>query len=173
MWQNRSFNMNIQEVASIAALLSVFVTLVIFIIQSRVQIRIQRSEYIYRLEDKYDQICLLRLHNPRLIECAAKWQEKEYKDMDEAERAYYHYGEMILGFVEIATYMNKVDRSIPDRIFRTFVTPMIRMELGYNAKLIETLVNRVGLSTLTQDLIHSHIREMNDAEVSGPTALPT
>jgi hypothetical protein len=152
--------MTIQEFANIAALASVFVTLVIFIIQSHVLIKVQRAEYIYRLEDKYDQICLLRLQNPNLMECATKWREKDYEDMDNAERAYYHYGEMILGFIEIATYMNKVDKTIPDKVFRTFVTPIIRMELSYNGKLIESLVCKAGLSALTQELIDSHISEM-------------
>ena len=71
-----------------------------------------------------------------------------------------HYGEMVLGFMEIATYMNKVDRTIPDRVFRTFVTPMIRVELSYNVKLIESLVCKAVLSTLTQELIHGNINEM-------------
>jgi hypothetical protein len=156
--------MTIQEIANIAALVSVFITLVIFIFQSRALIRVQRAEYIYRLEDKYDQICLLRLKNPRLVECADEWQEKDYAEMNDAERSYYHYGEMILGFFEVATYMNKVDKTIPDRIFNSFVSPMIRLELNYNAKLIENLIQRVGLSSLTKEVIRAHIHQMKDAD---------
>jgi hypothetical protein len=149
--------MTVQEFANIAALVSVFVTLVIFIFQSRTLIRVQRAEYIYRLEDKYDSICLMRLTNPTLMECARDWEEKNYGQMNEEQRSYYHYGEMILGFFEVATYMNKVDRTIPDRIFNSFVSPMIKLELTYNGKLIESLIDNIGLSSLTKEMVRTHL----------------
>ena len=158
--------MGIQDFANIAALLGVLVTLIIFIIQNRALIRVQRAEYIYRLEDKYDQICLLRLQNPALLKYSRNWEDKDYESMSDAERSYFHYGELILRFVEVATYMNKVDKAIPDKVFRTFITPMICMELSYNAKLIETMVNKAGLSRLTQELIQDHLRTMDSIRIA-------
>ena len=78
--------MSIQDLANIAALLGVLVTLIIFIIQSRTLVKVQRA----------DQICLLRLQNPSLLNYAKEWRDKDYESMSDGERSYYHYGELIL-----------------------------------------------------------------------------
>ena len=161
--------MSTEMLASLTAAIGVIIALVTFVIQARAQIRIQRAEYIYRLEDKYDEICRLRSERPELMVTAAKWANKPYAEMDTAEREYYHHGEMVLGFIEIATYMRYVDKTLLPKAFTTFVRPMIVLEMSYNCRLMKMFATRhdSSISEQSRRLIGEILSEQVNQDSTG------
>ena len=136
--------------------ISVLVALITFIIQSRTQIKIQRAEYIFRIVDKYDEICRIRVDNPDLIKTASTWESKKnYEDFNKAEREYYHYGEMVIGFIEISSYMKNIDKTLSEKAFNDFVLPIIKLEVKYNNRLLSAFVSEKdnSISDYAQKLI--------------------
>lgn len=113
----------------------------------------QRAEYLYRLEDKYDQICEFRSKYPQIIRMAEQKRLKKYNDMSNEERAYYYYVEMIVGFIEVATYMAFIAKSITKKVYNNFIFPMIKVKVNYNRTLIESFTNN------PESLISDHSRK--------------
>ena len=93
-------------------------TVLVFIVQLRTSIRFQRAEYVYRLNEKYDQLCRFRCEHPKLMEFAEPWAEKAMNQMTPDERAYYYYAGMTLGVLETAVYSTFVARTLSLRDFR-------------------------------------------------------
>lgn len=120
------------------------------------QITVRRAECILLLESKYDEICTARMNNPAIMRCAQNCLHKAYTDMSNDERSYYHYCEMVLGFIEMSVFLHKVDRTLSQKMFDTFVAPMIRLELAYNAPMLEKIANAIGLSEESKALMENY-----------------
>ena len=141
------------------ALLSVTVALVVFIIQLRHQSRLRRAELVLRLEDKYDQICAARMNKPSMMQCALNYSRKPYAEMTSDERSFLHYCEMVLGFIEMSVYIAKIDRSLPNDVFETFIVPMIRLEAKYSGAILQELAEREHLSAESRKVIGQYASE--------------
>lgn len=126
------------------------------------QITQRRADFILRLESKYDEICTARMNNPAIMRCAQNCQYKAYAEMSNDEQSFYHYCEMVLGFIEMSVYMNKVDHTLSDKMFDTFVVPMIRLELTYNGPILEKIATAIGLSEQSKDLIKKYMPKSLD-----------
>ena len=150
---------NIASIISIiVAVISIFIIIFQFKKQIKEQIRMQRAEYVYRLEDKYDNICEYRSQHPNIIETAKKWKSKNYSDLKNEEKRYYHYAEMVIGFIEIAIYMRYKDKSLSEDVFNKFITPMIIIEVNYNIALIKEFLDTAIMSSCSKEFIKEVIK---------------
>ena len=122
----------INLITAISTAGGIIIALIVFIINFRIKIKIQKAEYLYRLEDKYDKICEFRASHVELVEIGEAWKEKEYSDYNKLEKQYWYFYEMTFGFIETAVYMTFKDKSISEKDFHDFLLPLIDMEIKYN-----------------------------------------
>ncbi len=133
----------IEIITSILTGIGLIIALLVFIRQSRAQIKMQQAEYVYRLVDKYDAICLYKSQHPEVL---------SPKDGRE-RRAYEHFAEMTLGFIEISSYMTFVDKTFSKKVYEDFIMPMIRLEVLNNAEIMKTFAEHGEISDITKKII--------------------
>lgn len=152
-------------ISSLITATGLIIALLTFAWQARNNIRTQRAEYIYRLEDKYDDICKQRSERPQLMRTADTWAtqsaHKPYSALSDEERAYYHHAETVIGLIEIATYMTFADKTIPQKAFTRFIRPMIALEVRYNRAIFEQFLasGSLAISNRSAQLIRTLLAE--------------
>ena len=146
-------------------------TVLVFIVQLRTSIRFQRAEYVYRLNEKYDQLCRFRCEHPKLMEFAKPWAEKAMNQMTLDERAYYYYAGMTLGVLETAVYSTFVARTLSLRDFQEYVRPMLLQEVQYNLPVFRWFAERGFLAAQSKRILQEMLLQID--RTSSPDALPT
>lgn len=163
--------MSIEFITAMAATGGVIATVIVFIFQSRASTRLQKAEYVYRLNDKYDQICRFRCENPQIMAWAENWTEKPLAEMNPEERAYYHYAGMTLGFFEIAVYSTFVARTLTMNDFREYVRPMMLQEVTYNLPIFKWFAAAGFLAARSKEVLQDLLSEIEGQ--GEPTRLPS
>lgn len=142
------------------AIAGLIVTIVVFIFQSATQARLHKADFVYRLNDKYDQICKFRSEHPEVMQSAESWSDKPLATMDTSEKAYFYYAGMTLGFIEIAVYSTFVSRTITKRDFVDFIRPMIVQEVTFNLHIFRHFAQSGYISQRSKDLLSDVISEI-------------
>ena len=162
--------MTIEFIGVLVAIGGLIVTIAVFIFSNREQVRLQRADFIYRLNDKYDSICAFRAEHPEIMQSAASWSDTPHANMDKRERAYSYYAGMTLGFVEIATYSTFISKTITKRDFVDFIRPMIVQEVTFNLPIFRHFARMGYISEQSRDLLADVIAEIEHQNVSARTA---
>jgi hypothetical protein len=152
--------MTIESVGILVAIAGLILTIVVFIIQSRAQVRIQKADFVYRLNDKYDSICQFRSEHPEIMQFADSWSNKPLVGMDVGERAYFYYAGMTLGFLEIAVYSTFVSGILTKRDFVNFIRPMIVQEVAFNLPIFRDFAHNGYISQRSKDLLNKLVLEI-------------
>lgn len=164
--------MTFEFIGTLVAIVGLIVTIMIFTVQSVAQVRIQKADFVYRLNDKYDQICEFRAEHPEIMEYAESWSDKPLATMDEKERAYVYYAGMTLGFLEIAVYSTFVSGTLTERDFVDFIRPMIVQEVTFNLPIFRHFARSGYLSQGSKDLLNNVISEIEHRDANAPSANP-
>jgi hypothetical protein len=135
-----------QVISDIATSLALVATLFLFYEQRRVQNKMLRIQYLIQAQEKYDAICKIRSENPDFVLIAKNWTLKDFEDMTDRERAYYHYVEITLGFIETYVYLAFVAKVIPKKMFSDFIEPMMWLELRHNTPAFHYFSNARSIS---------------------------
>ena len=152
--------MTVEFLGILMAIAGLIVTIAVFIFQSAAQMRLQKADFVYRLNDKYDQICEFRSEHPELMQFAESWSDKPLPAMDIKEKSYFYYAGMTLGFIEIAVYSTFVSRTLTKRDFVDFIRPMIVQEVSFNLPIFRHFAHSGYISQRSKDLLSNVISEI-------------
>ena len=152
--------MTFEFLGILMAMAGLIVTIVVFIFQSATQARLRKADFVYRLNDKYDQICEFRCEHPEIMQPAESWSDKPLTTMDTNEKAYFYYAGMTLGFIEIAVYSTFVTGTITKRDFVDFIRPMIVQEVTFNLPIFRHFAHNGYISQQSRNLLSDVISEI-------------
>ncbi len=159
------------DLANLIATLGLIITLFVFWLQSREQTRVQKAEFLFRLTEKYDQVCQFRAEHPELTTRAAGWTWRPPAEMDEADRRYFHYAEMTLGLFETASYCAFVGRTITPQDYERFLLPVLRQEVSDHRPVFRFFAQEGAVSKEAREGILRILAEVESRETS-PTPPP-
>ena len=135
-------------------------TILVFIKQSRISLCYQKAEYVYRLNDKYDDLCRFRCEHPKLMELAPLWTDKPLNLMTAEERAYHYYAGMTLGVFETAIYATFVAHTLSIEDYGEYVRPMLLQEVGYNLPVFKQFAERGSLAGQSKQVLQGMLAEI-------------
>ncbi|MBM4356250.1 MAG: hypothetical protein FJ109_21080, partial [Deltaproteobacteria bacterium] len=150
--------MNIDSWGLLVGLGGLISTVVIFILQNKERIRLQKSSYVFRLNDKYDEICHFGATHPAVMALASRWPERPLADsglqeISPEQRAYCFFAGMSLGFFETAVYSYRVAKVLTEKEFEDWVRPMMRQLVRRNLPAFKGFAVRGSLSAHSKQML--------------------
>jgi hypothetical protein len=164
--------MTVEFLGILVAITGLIVTIVVFIFQSAAQVRLRKADFVYLLNDKYDQICAFRSEHSEVMQFAESWSDKPMATMDAKEKAYFYYAGMTLGFVEIAVYSTFVSKTLTKRDFIDFIRPMIVQEVTFNLPIFRHFCQNGYISQRSKDLLCDVISEIQGRHANARPGMP-